>query len=63
MKEGKVLVRVPNAKFNEITNRLISLYFNHVQKRIDNLEREKSKLLLEIEKLKSELEKTITTKI
>jgi len=60
--EGKVLGRVSNAKFNEITNRLISLYFNPVQKRIDNLEREKSKLLLEIEKLKSELEKTITTK-
>jgi mRNA-degrading endonuclease toxin of MazEF toxin-antitoxin module len=58
--EGKVLGRVSNAKFNEITNRLISLYFSPVKKRIDTLELEKSKLILEIERLKSELEKIST---
>lgn len=55
--EGKVLGRVTNTKFNEITNKVIELYFNPVKKRIDKLEMENSKLILEVEKLKLDLQK------
>ncbi|MGI2295937.1 type II toxin-antitoxin system PemK/MazF family toxin [Paenibacillus sp. GXUN7292] len=36
--QGNVLGQVGNTKFNEITNKLIELYFNPVKKRIERLE-------------------------
>ncbi|WP_180827344.1 type II toxin-antitoxin system PemK/MazF family toxin [Bacillus sp. UMB0728] len=60
--EGKVLGRVSNKKFNEITNQIIELYFSPVKKKIDKLELEKSQLMLEIGILKAEKEKLIADK-
>ncbi|MED4419950.1 type II toxin-antitoxin system PemK/MazF family toxin [Schinkia azotoformans] len=50
--DGKILGKVTNDKFNEITNALIELYFNPVKKRIDRTEIDNKKLAKENSDLK-----------